>query len=62
MITDRHPALVLRPSFVPEKAAVNLKRRKSKIIFAIEIKGQPEGVKSKTNGRKLRSSVKLQGE
>jgi hypothetical protein len=58
---DVHPVLVLRPTCVPEKVGVTLKRRKSKIIFPFKrfkyIKNQQEGVKQKMSVCKFGSFV-----
>ena len=62
-----HQALVLRPSYFPEKVGLNKKRCKSEIIFLQEImefvgvsvieRRQPTDGKPKIRGCKLRSGV-----
>jgi len=61
---DVYPVLVLRPTCVPEKVGVTLKRRKSKRIFPLKrfkyVKNQRKGVKQKMRARRFRSSVNCQ--
>jgi hypothetical protein len=60
---DVHPVLVLRPTCVPEKVGVTLKRRKSKIVFPLKLfqyfKNQRKGVKQKNESAQIQKFRKF---